>query len=265
MGLHLGPLATSPDQTTLPSEVIQVLGKVALESPTAYVHIRSGIDSLLGDTHLVVIGGKLHVVARKSSLDALEDVPLVALPEIDEEGYRSVLQLRTTSGDKRVEIGATEENAVHALIASLGPEALDVAVPASAAEPTAPDDVEATDLGSARDAFLALLAARRHQRREKLRADREAHERAGRRSAKPKRRAAPVALIAEVGTATTDRDGDGIPDPPGDRPSPSPSRSSAPREQQTEPPQQSSILGLAVLTLLVMLGLIGVASRLLGK
>lgn len=239
MGLHPGSLATAP-LTTLPSEVIRVLGKLALGGASAHVHIRSGVDSLLGDTHLVVVGGKLHVVARKSSLDPLEDVPLLALPEIDETGYRSILQLRTPMGDKRVEVGATEENAVHALVDALGPDALEVAEAAQPARPEteapwtdAPRDPELDasrahllgvvevmrgdealrDRDAVRAAFLGVLVTRLRQRKAKLRADRDAYERAAKAKPRPKPTRA-VALRAEVGVATKDEDGDGVPDPP---------------------------------------------------
>jgi len=257
--VHPGSLSTAPDRQ-VPAEVVRVLGKAALSGIDAHVHIRSGIDSLLGDTHLVVIAGKLHVVARKTSLDPLEDVELVALPDIDEDGYRSVLQLRTTAGDKRVEIGATEENAVYALIGALPANALveDVALANARGAllnvlRRMADDVATiatNDLDDARGELLAVLGTRLGARRAKLKADR-ARVAEGKRSP---RDAASRILRAEVGRATSDEDGDGIPDPV--RIVPGPRRKAEPT-QATEPALSGAKLVVAVALVLLIFLVIG--------
>lgn len=151
----------------------------------AYVHIRAGIGSLLGDTHVLVAGGRVRVVGRRTSLDPLTETELAGRPRLDDSGYRPVLILPTRDGDQRVEVTSLEEPAVEDLLGELPPVSLGArggtwnapgaATPGASAPASSPDG-ELPDLATARAALIGSLARRLKQRRAELVARRHARK-----------------------------------------------------------------------------------------
>jgi hypothetical protein len=165
----------SADGREVPEEVRVALapgGALPPGAADAHVHVRSGIGSLLGDTHVVVSGGRVRVAGRQTSLDPYAEVELADRPRIDETGYRPVLVLPTREGERRVEVTALEEAAVEDLLADLPPVSLGrsgLVRGAIAAGEAGPPDLDA-----ARAALVTALARRLRQRRAELLAARHA-------------------------------------------------------------------------------------------
>ncbi len=154
-----------------------------------YVHVRAGLDSLLGDTHLILAGGLLRIASRGTSLDPLTEAVLTGRPTLDDSGYRNVLEIPTSAGLKKLEITALEEDAVEDLLRDLPPHSTPVAPPGAekgeraneGQHDGAPEDEDGTeerdegadadlgdDLHQARRALLRSLRTRVAQRRGEL-------------------------------------------------------------------------------------------------
>lgn len=172
----------SADGKEVPEEVRAALAAGGALPPgpaEAHVHIRAGMGSLLGDTHVLVAGGRVRVVGRKTSLDPLTETELSGRPRLDESGYRPVLILPTREGEQRVEVTSLEEPAVEDLLAGLPPVSLGArggtwAAPVAAAPGATPTEGDLPDLATARAALLGSLARRLKQRRAELLAQRHA-------------------------------------------------------------------------------------------
>lgn len=170
----------SADGRDVPEEVRAALAPGGALPPgpaEAHVHVRSGIGSLLGDTHVIVAGGRVRVAGRRTSLDPLAEVELAGRPRLDESGYRPVLILPTREGDQRVEVTSLEEAAVEDLLAAMPPVSIRIpARPTAGAAPAPEGADDLPDLHTARAALVGALARRLKQRRAALVAARHARQ-----------------------------------------------------------------------------------------
>lgn len=116
--------------SALPSEIAASLGERA--SGTSHVRIGAGLDSFLGETHLVVDRGALRVWARGSVLDPPSELADVKSAGIELGGLGAELLLRHAAGESRVRLGYSEKERVTALLASVA-----VAAASPAASPEA--------------------------------------------------------------------------------------------------------------------------------
>lgn len=178
----------SADGKEVPQEIRAALaaGGALPDGPAdAHVHVRSGVGSFLGETHLVVAGGRLRVAGRSTSLDPWAELVLSGRPRLDESGYRPVLLLPSREGEQRLEVTSLEEAAVEDLLAALpaisivlrpsGRPSDDTGKPA----PLVALDGDLPDLTTLRAALLGTLARRIKQRRAELVAARHARRTAG--------------------------------------------------------------------------------------
>ncbi len=174
----------SGDGKEVPTEVRAALaaGGPLPEGPAdGHVHVRSGIGSFLGETHLIVAGGRLRVAARDTSVDPWAELFLSGQPRLDESGYRPVLLLPTRDGERRLEVTSLEEPAVEDLLGALPPISI---VLRSSRGPNGETVVIAReedlpDLRTMREALLGTLARRIKQRRAELLAARYTRRTAG--------------------------------------------------------------------------------------
>jgi hypothetical protein len=177
----------SADGKEVPQEIRAALapGGPLPDGPAdAHVHVRSGVGSFLGETHLVVAGGRFRVAGRSTSLDPWAELVLSGRPRLDDSGYRPVLLLPTRAGEQRLEVTSLEEAAVEDLLAALPPISIVLRPsPGPAGDAGAPvlaaveDDLP--DLVTMRAALLGTLARRIKQRRAELLAARHARRTVG--------------------------------------------------------------------------------------
>lgn len=173
----------SADGKEVPEEIRAALtaGGALPEGPAdAHVHVRSGVGSFLGETHLLIAGGRFRVAGRSTSLDPWAELVLSGRPRLDESGYRPVLLLPTRDGEQRLEVTSLEEAAVEDIMAALPPISI-VLRPSlrPAGDPAAPaalvaHEEDLPDLPTVRAALLGTLARRIRQRRAELLAARHA-------------------------------------------------------------------------------------------
>jgi len=166
----------------LPREIVSLLGV----EPEAghHVGLRAGLDTVLGESHLVLVGGELRIVSRSSLLDPFVELVDVRSARLAQAALGSELSFAHRGGVATIRLGYGEDEAVAALLerreASTPPSPPPAALEASAlpcpspAEPSAPSlteaRAEAAPTGSSgaasaersalRSGLLTLLASR---------------------------------------------------------------------------------------------------------
>lgn len=103
---------------TIPPELIAVLPEAA--GATDHVQLRSGLDTLLGETHLAVVEGRLLVASRSSLLTPLERLPDVRGARLEAGNFREVLRIEHAKGSATVTLGFGDADAVKELLGTLG-------------------------------------------------------------------------------------------------------------------------------------------------
>jgi hypothetical protein len=135
--------------SALPSEIAASLGEHA--SGASYERIGAGLDSFLGETHLVESGGVLRVWARGSILDPLAELAEVSSAHVESGDLGAQLLLSHAKGECKVRLGYSERDRVAALL-----ERVVARIVPAPAEPVASPSVE-PELVELRARLLGVL------------------------------------------------------------------------------------------------------------
>lgn len=100
----------------LPDELTSLLGGAA--SVTHHVALRSGLGSVLGESHLV-LGGRLRVFGKDSLFAPMVELADVSSARLERSSLRQELVLVHRDGTTTIEVDYGETKAVVALLAAL--------------------------------------------------------------------------------------------------------------------------------------------------
>ncbi len=102
---------------TFPREALEACPEA--EGATQGARIGGSIDAPLGETYLALVGDRVHVVTRASSLEGFRDLELEADPRLD-LGQETFLVLRLKGGgESKLRVGFSEEGPIARVIAAL--------------------------------------------------------------------------------------------------------------------------------------------------
>lgn len=98
---------------TLPSEIRKLLEV----EPRAHAALGCGLHGPIGETHLVLAGGRVLVFTRESLVGSFARVELAALPKLERGDFADTLHLQLADGtDAELNVSSFERDAVVALL-----------------------------------------------------------------------------------------------------------------------------------------------------